>query len=80
MERNKTMRQITIAYVANLASNAAQSRTTKISIRDIGDPKLFDVKPIDKKIIEGSIDSSRKAFLCSVVFINSSAVEPALLS
>ena len=55
-ERNRVIRQMTVAYAANLASNAAQSTTPKISIRDIESQRSYDVKPIPTAI-EDSIDS-----------------------
>jgi hypothetical protein len=56
VERNRIIRQMTVAYAANLASNAAQSTTPKISVRDIESQRSYDVKPIPTAI-EDSIDS-----------------------
>ena len=56
VEKNKIIRQMTIMYAANLASDAAKSSMLKISIRDIETQCSYDIKPIDN-IIEDTLDS-----------------------
>ena len=55
-ERIRIIRQMTVAYAANLASDAAKSSMPKISIRDIETQCSNDIKPIDT-IIQDNSDS-----------------------
>ena len=76
-EKNKIIRQMTITYAANLASDTAKSSMLKISsIHDTKTQCSYDIKLINN-VIEDSTDSFLQGL--SVVPENSSAVGPVLL-